>query len=210
MTDSPIQRFQPNCLTSKVLTATHTYEEVIKKSLFIGVCTQVNSPEDFFQFLAQYQDVNATHNCWAYRIENIYRFNDDGEPSGTAGKPILAAIDGAGFDYVGALVIRHYGGIKLGTGGLARAYGGTISKNLKSAPHKIHVPLIEASILVSFQHDQCVYQLLQQHQGQSIKQQFTTHGTEHHVVLPEELLKSFVKDLKNKTKGTAKVTVSSI
>ena len=99
-------------MTDKIITATNTHEELIKKSLFVGVCGHINSTDDFFQFLAKHQDLNATHNCWAYRIGNEYRFNDDGEPSGTAGKPMLAAIEGAGFNFLGALVIRYYGGIK--------------------------------------------------------------------------------------------------
>ncbi|CAM5191071.1 YigZ family protein [Oligella ureolytica] len=59
-----------------------------------------------------------------------YRFNDDGEPGGTAGRPILAAIEGRDLTNIVVLVIRYYGGIKLGTGGLVRAYGGTAAKCL--------------------------------------------------------------------------------
>src|SRR5690606_3994267 len=71
-------------------------------------------------------------NCWAWKIGQQYRFNDDGEPGGTAGRPILAAIEGQGFDQVVVLVIRWYGGILLGTGGLARAYGGCAAKCLRA------------------------------------------------------------------------------
>ena len=73
------------------------------------------------------------HHCWAYRIGQAYRFNDDGEPSSSAGKPILSAIDGQGFDRVVVVVTRWFGGIKLGVGGLIRAYGGTAAQCLQQA-----------------------------------------------------------------------------
>ena len=78
---------------------------------------------------ARYPD--ATHHCWAYRIGPAYRFGDDGEPGGTAGAPILRAIEGQGVDRVMVVVVRFYGGVKLGTGGLARAYGGTAAECLR-------------------------------------------------------------------------------
>lgn len=86
----------------------------------------------------------ATHNCWAWKLGAQYRSNDDGEPGGTAGRPILAAIDAQDFDRVVVLVIRWYGGIQLGTGGLARAYGGGANKCLQQADR---VPLINRESL---------------------------------------------------------------
>ena len=189
-------------MIKKILT-TNTNEEIIKKSAFIGVCAPVESTEAFFKFLTATQDLNATHNCWAYRIGNEYRFNDDGEPSGTAGKPMLAAIDGSGFDCIGALVIRHYGGIKLGTGGLARAYGGTIARNLNQAPYQILIPEIELMVKVDFQHGQTLHQLLTQLGGQRNKQTFTTEGETHTIKLPEHLHQDFIDSLNNQTKGSA-------
>ena len=88
-----------------------------------------------------HSDPAANHNCWAWRTGQVYRFNDDGEPSGTAGKPILAAIDGQGLDRVAVVVTRWFGGVLLGSGGLIRAYGGTAALGLREAAK---VPLIEA------------------------------------------------------------------
>lgn len=79
---------------------------------------------------------DATHNCYAYRCGTggtLYRFNDSGEPSGTAGKPILAAIDKAGLTDVCVVVTRYFGGTKLGVGGLIRAYGEAAEQTLSSA-----------------------------------------------------------------------------
>jgi len=75
----------------------------------------------------------ATHNCWAYRIDGQGRFNDDGEPGGTAGRPILGALEKQGIDRAMVVVIRYFGGIKLGAGGLARAYGGVAAECLQQA-----------------------------------------------------------------------------
>ncbi|TDR18383.1 IMPACT family protein [Marinicella litoralis] len=192
-------------MTKKILISTNTNEEAIKKSLFIGICFPITSDQNFFNKLTTYQDLNATHNCWAYRIGNEYRFNDDGEPSGTAGKPILAAIDGADFDAVGALVIRHYGGIKLGTGGLARAYGGTIAKNLKQADFEFHVPKSELRIEIGFQYSQILHQLLNQYDGISLDQNFNSSGVNNLVELPNDQIEDFTSSLNNHTKGSAEI-----
>lgn len=169
----------------------------------MGVCFHISSPEDFQSQLAIHSDPNATHNCWAYRIGQTYRFNDDGEPSGTAGKPMLSALDGSGFDHIGALVIRHYGGIKLGTGGLARAYGGTIARLLQQAPYTQHQPMSEVQLQVDFQHSQMVFQLIGQLDGQVMEQSFAPEGTLFRVSLPEDSKPDFIKDIENLTKGSA-------
>ncbi len=85
---------------------------------------------------------DATHHCYAYCVgsgpRKIFRFNDDGEPSGTAGRPILQAITGRDLSRVVVVVVRYFGGTKLGTGGLIRAYGGVAAQTLDKA-HMITV-----------------------------------------------------------------------
>lgn len=81
-----------------------------RHSRFIVHAAPVTTPEAALAFLAAAADADATHNCWAYRIDDAYRSSDDGEPAGTAGRPILAAIDGQGFDQVMVVVTRWYGG----------------------------------------------------------------------------------------------------
>ena len=108
------------------------YREEIRKSRFIALAAPVASAADAQAFIDSHSDPAASHNCWAWKVGNQYRFNDDGEPGGTAGRPILAAIEGQDCDQVVVLVIRWYGGIQLGTGGLARAYGGTTAKCLQA------------------------------------------------------------------------------
>ena len=172
----------------------------------MGVCAPVHSIDQFNEFLEQHQDMSATHNCWAYRMGDEYRFNDDGEPSGTAGKPMLAAIDGAGFDYVAALVIRYYGGIKLGTGGLARAYGGTIAKNLQLAQFAIHVPMQELQVQLPFEYSQPLFNLISEYNGNMIQQDFNVDGMLCNLSVAQKKLPAFKESLNNITKGQASIT----
>ncbi|ESW28474.1 hypothetical protein PHAVU_003G289400 [Phaseolus vulgaris] len=106
----------------------------IKKSKFIAIAGPISDEKSAMSFLSQVRDPRATHNTWAYKVGDLYRSNDDGEVPGTAGKPIQTVIDSSGLDRVMVVVIRHYGGIKLGTGGLVRAYGGIASECLRNAP----------------------------------------------------------------------------
>lgn len=109
----------------------------IERSEFLGIAFPVTSEEAFFEELTRVQKkhFDATHHCWAFRLwtEGRARSADAGEPSGTAGKPILAAIEGADFHDVGVIVVRWYGGVKLGTGGLSRAYRDTAAEALRLA-----------------------------------------------------------------------------
>ncbi|UUZ90782.1 YigZ family protein [Paenibacillus sp. P25] len=102
-------------------------EIVIKKSRFIGFARPVESEEEAIQFIEgiKKEHWSATHNCSAYMIgerDEIQKASDDGEPSGTAGKPILEVIKNQGLKNVAVVVTRYFGGIMLGAGGLIRAY----------------------------------------------------------------------------------------
>jgi uncharacterized YigZ family protein len=122
------------------------YEFVEKKSRFIAVILPVKNEADFQQQLKNLQDEwkSATHYCYAYRIiqENRMiheRKNDDGEPSGTAGAPILAVLNGGQWINTAVVVIRYFGGIKLGTGGLVSAYKKSASEALKKTSSRAFI-----------------------------------------------------------------------
>lgn len=121
-------RFMPFTIASQV-----TFEEEIKKSRFQAIAVPVANEQDVKDFLEISKDISTTHQCWAWKIGNNVRFNDDGEPSGTAGRPILATIEGNELSNILVLVNRWYGGVKLGTGGLVRAYGGCAGQCLLQA-----------------------------------------------------------------------------
>lgn len=126
------------------------YREEIRKSRFIALAAPVSSPGEAQAFLEQHGDRAASHNCWAWKCGAQYRFSDDGEPGGTAGRPILAAIEGQDCDQVVVLVIRWYGGIQLGTGGLARAYGGSAARCLQGGARRELVERVQARCHVPF------------------------------------------------------------
>lgn len=113
------------------------FRHKIERSEFLGIAFPVARDEEFFAELGaiQKKHFDATHHCWAFRLfeSGRSRSSDAGEPSGTAGKPILAAIEGAGIHDAGVVVVRWYGGVKLGTGGLSRAYRETAAETLSRA-----------------------------------------------------------------------------
>lgn len=125
--------------TTYALVHPNTHEEDVRKSRFLAQALPLRDAADALDLVRQTSDPAATHNCWAYRFGQAYRFNDDGEPGGTAGRPILQAIESQDCDRVLVVVTRWYGGIKLGAGGLARAYGGTAAECLRLAER---VPLM--------------------------------------------------------------------
>ncbi|MBR0462450.1 MAG: YigZ family protein [Erysipelotrichaceae bacterium] len=107
----------------------------IEKSRFIAYLKPVFSEDEYREYLKEIRKrhYDATHVCSALICGNIKRSSDDGEPSGTAGVPILNVLEKKGLDNTCCLVVRYFGGIKLGTGGLVRAYGGACQEALKEA-----------------------------------------------------------------------------
>lgn len=110
-----------------------TNEIIIKNSKFICVLHKIYNINDINNYLEQikkeYKD--ATHYCYAYIINDNKKFNDDGEPSGTAGNPIMKVLEKNNLNYILCIVIRYFGGIKLGSGGLIRAYSKSVTECLK-------------------------------------------------------------------------------
>lgn len=124
----------------------HEIRQEIKKSRFIAIAAPVSNEDAAKAFLLAHTDTSANHNCWAWRSGQSYRFNDDGEPSGTAGRPILQAIDGQNLDNVAVLVTRWFGGILLGSGGLMRAYGGSAALCLREATKTLLVETTDTTL----------------------------------------------------------------
>lgn len=107
----------------------------IEKSQFIAYLKRCKTEDEFKDYLNQIKKkhYDASHVCSAYISNNIKRSNDGGEPSGTAGRPILNVLEKNNLEETCALVVRYFGGIKLGTGGLTRAYSSCVSEALKKA-----------------------------------------------------------------------------
>ena len=105
---------------------------IVNKSKFIGIVKKINNKEEIQDILKQFSNKypDATHICYAYILPNIEKYSDDGEPLGTAGIPILDLLKKNDLNYIIAIVIRYFGGIKLGSNGLIRAYTSTIKELL--------------------------------------------------------------------------------
>jgi len=161
------------------------HSEDIKKSRFLAQALPVQTPEQALAFVRQVSDLAATHNCWAYRIGQDYRFNDDGEPGGTAGRPILQAIEGQGIDRAVVVVTRWYGGIKLGAGGLVRAYGGTAAECLRRAERVPIVAMARLSTRCDFAELALLKARLRDLDAEVLQEQFGADGVELEIRLPE-------------------------
>lgn len=190
----------PDTLATAV---SHSLE--IKHSRFVAHAAPIVSAEDALAFLQQVAVPDATHNCWAYRHGNEYRSSDDGEPAGTAGRPILAAIDGQGFDRVMVVVIRWYGGIKLGAGGLVRAYGGTAAECLRTAPRLPLVALTELTVQAAFEDLGALHAALAAHLAEKLDETFTASGVELHVRLPADQADPLKTRLRDATRDRIRV-----
>lgn len=153
-------------------------EDNIKKSRFIGVIVPCSSENDVLLNLKQLHDEypNASHIAFAYRIKTdhglIYRFHDAGEPTGTAGKPIFQYIEGKDLINLLIAVIRYFGGVKLGAGGLTRAYGNTAKQVIEAAEISAYVELAKIRLTLDYKQMQSFEYLLKKLDGQILKQDF--------------------------------------
>lgn len=128
------------------------HEETIEGSRFLAYVWPAADPEEAAALLAavRAEHPDATHHCWAYKFGDVQRFSDDGEPGGTAGRPMLEVMLKRGLDMLAAVVVRYYGGKKLGAGGLVRAYSGAVSKALDQAGVREVVDMDTVEVRVGF------------------------------------------------------------
>ncbi len=130
-------------------------EKVIERSKFLTYSAHVESEEEARAFLAEVRSKHslATHCCYAFiadRLGNLQRFSDDGEPQGTAGIPILEVLKNKKLYETAVAVVRYFGGVKLGAGGLVRAYSSSAAENLDKADIRILEMCAEYSIEVEY------------------------------------------------------------
>lgn len=139
-----------------------TFEITIKNSKFIGIIKHVESKDDVRNILKGLKDKynNATHYCYAFTLINDKGFSDDGEPNKTAGVPILKVIESEELVNVLVVVIRYFGGIKLGPGGLIRAYSNTCKEVINKSTLVELIKGIEASITFNYSKEKEINYLL--------------------------------------------------
>ena len=152
------------------------FEEHIKKSRFIAHAARVTSQAESLEFYESVAVPEASHNCWAWRINFQVRSSDDGEPSGTAGRPMLNVIERRQLENTMVVVTRYFGGIKLGVGGLVRAYSGTTAKCLDSAGVVELFPLADYVIKAGFEWTSSVHGLLDQFSAEKLEDNYDDKG----------------------------------
>lgn len=137
--------------------AIHKAELVIERSRFICTLAPAPSSEQAQSFIRDIQHAypDATHNCWAFLVgqpgsTDRIGLSDDGEPHGTAGRPMLTVLQHSGLGDIAAVVTRYYGGTKLGTGGLVKAYGGAVQHALDGLPRGEHVERVDVHMRLGY------------------------------------------------------------
>lgn len=153
-----------------------TFEETIKKSRFVAHAGCVSTQAESLDFYESVVDPQATHNCWAWRIDFQVRSSDDGEPSGTAGRPMLNVIEHRGLENVMVVVTRYFGGIKLGAGGLVRAYSGTVAKCLDRASVIELFPMAVYRIRAGFEWASSLHGVLDQFGCEKLEETYDDAG----------------------------------
>ncbi|WP_169303040.1 YigZ family protein [Thalassotalea mangrovi] len=179
----------------------------VNKSQFICAIARCQSSVECKSFIAtvraKYPD--ASHHCVAFiydRPDNSqsYGFSDDGEPSGTAGRPMLAVLQGSEIGEICAVVTRYFGGTKLGTGGLQRAYGASVREALLQLPTQCIVPSQQLSLSCSYPQLSDIEHCLKLHTGKVINQQFAAQ-INLTVSLPMDKIAVFKNDVVQITSG---------
>lgn len=179
----------------------------VRKSRFLARATPIDSELAAMQFLRDVHDASASHHCWAWRLGEAYRSSDDGEPGGSAGRPILAAIDGQGYDRVMVVVVRWFGGVKLGVGGLVRAYGGVAAECLRTAARVPLVRTIEADLACAFALSGGVHALLPAVAATKLGESFEADGLRLRLRLPASMVGELERRLRDLSRGAAVLTL---
>lgn len=181
-------------------------QEVVRGSSFVAFVAPVRSLDDALAQLnaVRTQHAAATHNPFAYRVGPDLRFSDDGEPGGTAGRPLLEVLQKRGLDFVLGVVTRYYGGVKLGAGGLVRAYGGALAKALDEADVVTVRETVTRTVSAPFGEMDAVHRTLDAwaglHKGEAV---YTAAGLELSVTLPADDETPLADALTEATRGEA-------
>lgn len=191
----------------RTLARAATFEQEIKKSRFIARAARLDDPDEGLDAVARLSIADARHNCWAYKVGTSYRFSDDGEPGGTAGRPILAAIEGQGLDHVVVVVARYFGGIKLGAGGLARAYGGTAAECLRTAEQLEVLPTVKLRVAVPFASTGAIHSVIDRDGVTKLAEDYDADGAILTLDVQEDVVPTLERALTDATRGQASIRI---
>lgn len=189
----------------------HRVEQSIQRSRFIATVGEAASGEAAAAFVRRVSAelADATHNCWAYVVgrpgsTDRVGMSDDGEPHGTAGRPMLNVLLHSGVGDVAAVVTRYYGGTKLGTGGLVRAYAGTVQLALESLRLAERVELVEVVVVVAYAYVSALKAMLADFEAEALSEAYAADVTVR-LRMPVSCLEPFRAALADATRGSAVV-----
>lgn len=193
----------------------HRVEEVIDRSRFIatlGCAADLRAARSFMDSIrAEFAD--ATHHCWAYVIgppgsTAAIGMSDAGEPHGTAGRPMLDVLLHSGVGDIAAVVTRYYGGVKLGRGGLMRAYGGCVQRALETMPRGRRVERLELDVTVGYADVDALRRLLHDVDAEVVEERYED-VVRYRLDVPAALADGFEQLLADRSAGRAQVTRTS-
>ncbi len=175
----------------------------IKKSRFIGFARKVNSRQEAMALIDELKQSyhDARHICWGYLIGDPKNStnsgcNDDGEPSGTAGRPILSQINYSNIGNVVVVIVRYFGGIRLGAGGLVRAYRESAQKALKALEVEEYIPCVEISLVCPFSEENHLRKIITSFQAEILEMSYS-FDVKLTVIFPEDFLTQLQQEINN-------------
>ncbi len=195
----------------RTLRSASEHEDVVMGSRFIATVAPV---DDAAQAIARLEaqraaHPDASHHCWAYRVGAEQRFSDDGEPGGTAGRPMLEVLLKRDLDHVVAVVVRYFGGRKLGAGGLARAYGGAVARAVQTAGERDVATTVTLSVRAPFALVDTVLRELDAATGARRQDPvFDADGALVRVTVPQSRAASLQRLLAERTRGEARCEIA--
>jgi len=195
-----------------VLSAPVEHSLTEKNSEFLTFLQPIKDREQAMQWVQHYREryKDANHVCWAYIIGNTRQpqtqaFSDDGEPNGTAGKPMLHVLTERELGNSLAVVVRYFGGVKLGAGGLVRAYSAAVSQATQLATLAAISPQVQLNIRTDFAFEARVRQLLAQYGGELLSTEYQ-QSVLLSLLLPAESSDVFAQQLRNLSAGAIQIT----
>lgn len=190
---------------------THRVEQEIQRSRFITTVAHAPTIEAARAFIDSIREEfpDATHNCWAFAAgppgdTAAIGMSDDGEPHGTAGRPMLTALLHGGVGEIAAVVTRYFGGTKLGTGGLVRAYTSSVQQALESLPTRERVDRTTLEVEIDYAHVDALRRILPDHEAEIEGEEYGA-AVRYRIVLPEEGAQAFRRAVMDLSHGQAGV-----
>jgi uncharacterized YigZ family protein len=192
----------------------HRAEETIERSRFVCTVERASAPADAQGFIremnSQYPD--ATHNCWAYVAgppgsSDRIGLSDDGEPHGTAGRPMLTVLLHSGVGEIAAVVTRYYGGTKLGTGGLVKAYGGVVQLALDTLVRAERVDCVLVTLTIDYAAIAAIQQLLPAVEAEVVTHEYAA-DVRYTLRMPRQHVEALRSAVADATRGEGTVVAS--